>query len=144
MEKVTMGKVFVTAKIENLNDLFKAKEGKIRPNQIRCAEVSDALVDTGATMLSLPKHLIDQLGLDRYRTRRVRTSAGIVDMPICQAVRLTVQDREFVTEVAEIPDDCPVLIGQLPLEGLDFVVDPMGQKLIGNAEHGGEHMIEMY
>ena len=23
--------------------------------------------------------------------------------------------------------DCPVLIGQLPLEGLDFVVDPLGQ-----------------
>lgn len=38
----------------------------------------------------------------------------------------------------------PPLIGQIPLEMLDFVVDPRGQKLIGNPEHGGEHVIEMY
>ena len=40
--------------------------------------------------------------------------------------------------------DCPVLIGQVPLELLDFVVDPKGRRLIGNPEHGGEQMIEMY
>jgi hypothetical protein len=27
---------------------------------------------------------------------------------------------------------------------LDFVVDPAGQRLIGNPEHGGEQMIEMF
>ena len=47
-------------------------------------------------------------------------------------------------EVAEIPDECPVLIGQIPLELLDFVVDTAGQKLIGNPDHGGEQMIEMF
>ena len=47
-------------------------------------------------------------------------------------------------EAAEIPDACPVLIGQIPLELLDFVVDPVGQRLLGNPEHGGEQMIEMY
>jgi hypothetical protein len=46
--------------------------------------------------------------------------------------------------VAEVPDDCPVLIGQIPLEVLDFVVDPVGQRLIGNPAHGGEQMLEMY
>jgi hypothetical protein len=43
-----------------------------------------------------------------------------------------------------VPDDCPVLIGQVPLELLDFVVDPGGQRLIGNPAHGGEHIIELY
>jgi hypothetical protein len=47
-------------------------------------------------------------------------------------------------DVAEIPDDCPVLIGQIPLEGLDFVIDPVAQRLIGNPEHGGEHMADLY
>ena len=27
------------------------------------------------------------------------------------------------SDVSEVPDDCPVLIGQIPLESLDFVVD---------------------
>ena len=39
--------------------------------------------------------------------------------------------------------DCPLLIGQVPLELLDFVVDPVGQKLIGNPDHGGEQMIDL-
>jgi len=36
------------------------------------------------------------------------------------------------------------LIGQIPLELLDFVVDPFGQRLVGNPDHGGEHMIDMF
>jgi len=59
-------------------------------------------------------------------------------------VRLTVEGRFWTGDVAEVPDDCPILIGQMPLEGLDFVVDPQGQRLIGNPAHGGEHMIELY
>jgi predicted aspartyl protease len=144
MEISTMGKVQVAAKIENLEDLFKAEEGTLPGDQVRGVEVADALIDTGAVMLSLPKRLIAQLGLRAYRTRRVRTVAGIVETSICAAVRLTVQGREFTTDVAEIADDCPVLIGQIPLEGLDFVVDPIAQRLIGNPEHGGEHMIDIF
>jgi hypothetical protein len=36
------------------------------------------------------------------------------------------------------------IIGQIPLEYLDFVVDPRSQKLTGNPAHGGEHMFELY
>ena len=59
-------------------------------------------------------------------------------------VRLTIQDRICSVDVAEIADECPVLIGYIPLENLDLVVDPKNQRLIGNPEHGGEFMIDMY
>lgn len=144
MEIVTMGKVLVPAKIENLGDQYAALKATIPADQIRFVEVSDALVDTGATMLSMPRRLIQQLGLQRHRTRTARTSAGTVSFGIYEPVRLTVQGRDCVIEVAEIPDECPVLIGQVPLEMLDFVVDPIGQKLIGNPAHDGEHMFELY
>jgi hypothetical protein len=39
---------------------------------------------------------------------------------------------------------CALLIGFIPLEMLDFVVDPRDQRLIGNPDHGGEWMIDMY
>jgi predicted aspartyl protease len=144
MEIVTMGKVVVPAVIENVEDLFKADAGTILPDEVRRVEVPDALVDTGAIMLSMPKRLIAQLGLKPFRKRTLRTVGGIVETRIYSTVRLTVQDREFTGDVAEIPDDCPVLIGQIPLEGLDFVVDPIHQRLIGNPEHGGEHMIDIF
>ena len=139
-----MGKVQVAATIENLEDLFNVAAGTLPADRVRSLDVPDALVDTGAIMLSLPKRMVAELGLRPYRTRRVRTVGGIVDTAICAAVRLTVQGRDFTTDVAEVPDDCPVLIGQIPLEGLDFVVDPIGQRLIGNPEHGGEHMIDIF
>jgi len=46
--------------------------------------------------------------------------------------------------VMEVPDDVPVLIGQLPLEHLDLVVDLRSRSLIGNPAHGGEHVYELY
>jgi clan AA aspartic protease len=145
MESSTMGRVVVTATVENLMDLFEVRQGRLKPEQVRRVEVSDALVDTGATMLSMPQRLIQQLGLERYRSRRARTSSGEVkDFDVYGVVRLTIQGRECSTEVAALSDDCPMLIGQVPLEMLDWVVDSLGQKLIGNPAHGGEHMMDMY
>jgi len=144
MEITTMGKVRVAARIENLEDLFQVAAGTLPADRVRSVDVPDALVDAGAVMLSLPKRMVAQLGLKPYRTRRVRTVGGIVETVVYAAARLTVQGRDLSTDVAEIPDDCPVLIGQIPLEGLDFVVDPMGQRLIGNPDHGGEHMIDIF
>jgi hypothetical protein len=59
-------------------------------------------------------------------------------------VQLTVQGREARIEVGELGDDLPVVIGQIPLEILDFVVDPQGQRLLGNPDHGGEQMIDLF
>jgi len=95
-------------------------------------------------MLSLPTRLVRQLGLQRLRSRRARTTAGVREFSVFGTVQLTVQGRDCRVDVAEVPDDCPVLIGQVPLELLDFVVDPSGQRLIGNPDHGGEQMIDLF
>lgn len=144
METAAMGKVVVTAKIENLGDLVEVERGSRSADQVRSVEVSDAMIDTGATHLSIPTHLIDQLGLKRYKKRRFRTTGGYREAALCDAVRLTVQGRDCVIDVAEVPDECPVLIGQVPLELFDFVVDPFNRRLIGNPEHGGEQMYDLF
>jgi predicted aspartyl protease len=140
----TMGRVTVAAKIESSDDLVLARKGLLPPDQVRSVEVTDALVDTGATILSLPKSVIQKLGLPLVRTRTAVTSAGTKTMNVYGAVRLTVEGRDCATDVSEVPDECPVLIGQIPLELLDFVVDMQGRRLIGNPAHGGEQMLEMY
>ena len=144
METATMGKVLVTAKVENLYDLYEVSRGQLRDDEVRRVEVADALVDTGASTLSLPRRVVAQLGLRPGRQRHARTTAGTVLLQTYGVVRLTIQDREWVGDVVEVDDNLPVLIGQLPLEGLDYVVDLVGQRLIGNPAHGGEQMIELY
>ncbi|MFI5458031.1 MAG: hypothetical protein ACHRXM_21535 [Isosphaerales bacterium] len=144
METITVGNVIVSAKIENLFDIGKVFEGRISEDQVRRLEVDDAMVDTEATSLSLPKRLIEQLGLTQLRTARAKTAGGMTTFGIYSPVRLTVQGRDCTVEVSEHPDDCPPLIGVIPLEILDFVVDPKGQRLIGNPAHGGERMFDMF
>jgi hypothetical protein len=58
--------------------------------------------------------------------------------------RLTVQGRDCPVDITELPDGCPMLIGQIPLEAMDFVVDMAAIRLVGNPDHGGEHVIELY
>ena len=139
-----MGKVVVKAKIENLEDLFKVEQGQLERSQVRVVEVDNALVDTGATTLLLPKKHIDQLGLRSFRTRHARGLGGSLQIPMYSTVRLTIQGRDCSLDMGEVSDDFPVLIGQVPLELLDWVVDPRGQKLIGNPDHGGEQMVDVF
>lgn len=144
METETMGRIVAEATIENLSDLYLAHRGIQPPEQVRRIVVPDALADTGATLLSMPTSLIRQLGLVQTGTRRVTSSVGPADAAMYQAVRLTVMGRNCTMDVLEVPDGVPVLLGQIPLEHLDLVVDPCSRTLIGNPAHGGQHVYEMY
>jgi predicted aspartyl protease len=140
----TTGRIATEAAIENPKDLWEAERGLRRPEEVRRLTVADALVDTGATLLSLPTRCIRQLGLARMGTRRVISSTGPGQADVYEAVRLTIQGRTCTMDVMEVPDDVPVLIGQLPLEHLDLVIDPRSRTLTGNPAHGGEHVYELF
>src|SRR6266498_2569316 len=113
MESATMGKVLVHAKVENLDDLALASRNLMPVDQVRRCEIADALVDTGASTLSLPKRLVAQLGLKHLRSRQARTSAGPITLQMYGTVRLTIQGRDCPCDVVEVPDECPVLVGQI-------------------------------
>lgn len=139
-----MGRVVVSAKIESLSDVLLARHGVMPGSEVRSIDVEEALVDTGCISLGLPTEMIQQLGLNRVRTRTMQTTNGPREAGIYEPVRLTVQERDCVVEVYETPESCPVLIGQIPLEIMDFVVEPRTQRLIGNPKHGGEWINDMY
>lgn len=144
METATGGKVIVSAKIENVIDLYEASQGQLADDRVRRIEVSDARIDTGATLLAMPKRLIEQSGIPQIGTGQARTAVGLSTFGIFGPVRLTIQGRACSIDVSEVAEGCPVLIGYVPLELLDFVVNPKGQSLIGNPEHGGEFMFDMF
>jgi hypothetical protein len=139
-----MGRVLTEATIENVEDLWAVKRGLLPAEKARRIVLTDALVDSGASLVSLPTRLIRQLGLIKTGRRRVTSSVGPAEADLYEAVWLTIQDRWCTMDVLEVPDSVPVLIGQLPLEHLDFVIDRQAHALIGNPAHGGEHVYEMY
>ncbi len=139
-----MGRVTVAAKVENLGDLIAVDQGRLAPEEVRSVEIADALVDSGATQLSIPKSMLATLGLTFLRNRKAVTAAGLAEVRVFGTARLTVQGRDCPVDVTEVPDGCPVLIGQIPLEGMDFVIDLPSRRVIGNPAHGGEQIIELY
>ncbi len=142
--ELEMGRVVADALVESVEDLYREARGELSPGSIRRVELHDALVDTGATTLCLPSSMIEALGLRSFGDRVSMSSQGPRRARIFGPVKLTVQGRDCHVDVLELPDGVPPLIGQIPLEMLDFVVDPPGRRLIGNPQHGGEQMLEMY
>ena len=137
-----MGKVVVKIKLTNEGDLVVAqrKLSKAKPRTVE----AEALVDTGATRLYLQSSLIKALGLRKESEVQSKTTNGVRRRAVFASVRLELMGRNGAFQVVEVDDDVPNLLGQIPLEYLDFVVDPRGQKLIPNPEHGDKQMSEEY
>ena len=131
-----MGQVLVTARIENAEDLYAVELGLIRRDQVRAVEVADAVVGSGAIVLSMPSRLIAQLGLDPVQWHSSHTRAY-------EVAKLTIQGRDCVTHVVEVDDDSPVLIGSTSCMMMDWVIDPKTNTLGGNPAHGGEWIYDV-
>ena len=138
-----MGRVVTTVKVQSFTDVLEAGAGTLDASGIRSVEF-EGIVDTGATYLCLPPSAIAQLGLPPSHTRRVRTANGDVQRRIFKGAEVTIQGRTEQMSVMESAEQTPTLVGYLVLEALDFIVDPLAQKLVPNPEHGGEWMAECY
>ena len=137
-----MGKVIVKIKLTNLKDIFLKSAGARRAGP-RVIEV-ESLVDTGATRLYLKPSVIKKLGLLRVDAVRSQTTNGEAIRFKYEPVQLELMGRKENFDVIEVPESVPNLLGQVPLEILDLVVDSKRQKLIPNPAHGGEQMTEEY
>ncbi len=128
-------------KLVNRRDAILAEEGIIEDKDVRQMIVKDALVDTGATRISIPKPLIQDLGLKPVDKTKSRTANGIVERTVYSEVEFTVLGRSGSMQITDLPDDAPVLVGHYVIELLDLVVDPK-RGLIYNPAHGDDWIEE--
>lgn len=137
-----VGKVLIKVRLTNQGDLVavQRKFTKAKPRTVE----AEALVDTGATRLYLQSSLIKALGLRKESEVQSKTTNGVRRRAVFEPVRLELMGRNGVFQAVEVDDDVPNLLGQIPLEYLDFVVDPRGHKLIPNRAHGDKQMSEEY
>ena len=129
-----MGQVNIPIKVANWLDIERVALGE-RSEPPRLVE-ADALVDTGAVRFYLQKSLIKRLGLRQIRKVTSRTMADIsVERDVYSPVDLQIQGRSGTFEVVEVPDSLPNVVGQIPLEQLDWVVDLRNRRLVPNPDH---------
>ena len=138
-----MGKTIEKVKIHNAFDIYNASQGLIPESQIRAVEI-DAIVDTGATYLCVPPHVVEQLGLPVSHSTEVTTTNGKVARRILEGAKITIRERTVQMQLMENDEKTPALIGYLIFEALDFVVNPKTQGLMGNPEHDGKWIVDLY
>jgi len=138
-----VGRTSVKLKVTNSHDLAKAAEGLIPKSAVRRIGV-EAVVDTGATFVSLPPADIEKLGLIFLREVPIRTANGPAKRRLFEGARVELNGRELPMPIMENRKGTPPLAGVLLLEALDFVIDPKSQQVIGNPEHGGKWVADCF
>jgi len=120
-----MGEVRARVVLENEGDRVLAEAGHLDPAQVRRAEI-EALVDTGAVMILLPQEVVESLGLpiDGNVTVTLADESRI-ELRRARRLSLELNGRQMDTDCLVGPPQCEPLVGQLVLERLDLVVDPV-------------------
>ncbi|MDR0494537.1 MAG: retroviral-like aspartic protease family protein [Treponema sp.] len=131
-----MGLVHTEITLRNASDADKAAEGLIQESEIRQTTVR-AMVDTGAGTLVINEELREQLGLKIKGFRRATLANDAKEMcKVTYPVEILWNERYTTVSALVMSNTTEILLGAIPLEDMDLVVDPARQTLIG--AHGDE------
>jgi clan AA aspartic protease len=131
-----MGAVMTEMKLWNYTDLEDLRRGLIPPQAVRTVSV-EALVDTGAVTLVIPEDVAKALGLSILQVRTVTLADGTTrDIPIMGGLRIEILGRQMMCDAYVTPSGSTPLIGQIPLEYLDLIVDPGTREVRVRSEEG--------
>jgi clan AA aspartic protease len=124
----------VYAEIELLNeaDLILNQHGYLPENKIR-RTFSKVLVDSGALDLVITEKVQAQLDLTVIGKRTVNLAdETLLDLEIVGPVQIRFENRSTTVRALVLPGAGEILLGAIPMEGLDVLVDPGREKLIVN------------
>ncbi len=117
-----MGRAYATLTLTNL---FGKQQIEVK-----------ALVDTGATFMCVTEDNAIQLGFDisEVRMQAVTLADGHQRMvPKIAPIEIAFGNRAYVTEAVVLGNE--PLLGVIPLEAMDLIVDPRRSELTVNPEH---------
>ena len=130
LQEKQMGQVITTITVTNFIDLVMAERGFIAAEEVRSVTLDNVVVDTGATLLSLPAPIISQLSLRQVGERDVETSAGIKKGRIFAGSQIIVEGREGRFDCLELSQGVSaVLLGVIPMEELGLEPDLKNRRL---------------
>ncbi len=90
----------------------------------------DALVDTGASITSIPTSALRELGVEPVAQEPFRFGQGERRMMEIGRIWLRVEEKEILTLVLFNEEATPPLLGALALETAFMGVDPVARKLV--------------
>jgi len=127
--------------LENVVDRGLSRRGALPDTEVRRITVH-AVPDTGAWTLVINEEARQKLGLDIVGAIDSTLADGnITKCAVTEAVEIRWKNRSIVQQALLIPDAKDILLGALPLEGMDLMVDPVNECVVG--VHGDEPLYRL-
>lgn len=127
-----MGLVYAEIELLNAEDLTLSRHGYMPQNEIRRI-VSKVLVDSGALDLVITEDVRRRLDLQFLGTRTVSLAdETLLSLDVVGPVEIRFKNRSTTVRALVLPGASEVLLGAIPMEGLDVLVDPAREKLVVN------------
>jgi clan AA aspartic protease len=128
-----MGQIYADLELANAYEIEGARRGKIRQDEIKKVNVR-ALADSGAYLMVIPDHVAAQLDLLEVEKRECTMADGSTNvLPIVGPVWLRFKNRQTVCFAISAPTT-ETLLGSIPMEDLDVVLNPRSQTMEVNPD----------
>jgi len=129
-----MGLVYAEIELIRGADIVLSQEGQLPADRIRRLKVN-ALVDSGAYMLAINQQIKTQLDLRKVGEQVAELADGTqTRLEIVGPVDVQFENRSTTVRAMVLPGDSEVLLGSIPMEDMDVLIDPKQQRLIVNPE----------
>ena|SRR5689334_16207740 len=130
-----MGTFHADLTLINGIDVGFAKKKVIGEEEIKQINVR-ALVDTGSYMMAINENIQSILQLNVVDSRKAQLANGeMIDCDVVEGLVVRFQNRSTMCRAMVLPGDAEVLLGMIPLEDMDVLIDPLRGNLIVNPAH---------
>lgn len=130
-----MGLVYAEIDLTSIDDIVLNRRGFLDKDKIKQIRIN-ALVDSGAYMLSINETVRAQLDLP-FIEKQFGTLAdeSLIEVDVVGPVEVRFENRRTTVDAIVLPGDAEVLLGAIPMEDMDVLIDPRQQKLVVNPKH---------
>ena len=129
-----MGLIYADIELTNGDDLALVRRKIMDQDEVKRMRVS-ALVDTGSYMLAINENVQELLQFPVVDSQKAQLANGqIVRCDVVGSVELRFENRATTCRALVLPGDSEVLLGAIPLEGMDVIIHPLWQELIVNPD----------
>lgn len=129
-----MGLVYAEIELTSVDDLVLHRRGFLPEDKIKRMTIN-ALVDTGAYMLVISDHIRQQLDLPFIEEQVFRLAdEKEVRGQVVGPVEVRFENRSTTVRAVVLEGVVEPLLGSIPMEVLDVIVEPKQQRLVVNPE----------
>ena len=129
-----MGLIYADIELINGEDIVMARRGYMDKDEIKRLHVN-ILVDTGSYMLAINENIQEILKLPVTEKKKAQLANGqSIWCDVVAPIQIRFQNRISNCSALVLPGDAEPLLGAIPMEDMDVMINPLRQELMVNPE----------